>query len=64
MGPGTYFLRIILEGGRGDNMRKFTGSGGGSGGSGGDSDSDNDPIPESNSSTPQKSKELYFAVGR
>ena len=21
MGPGTYFLRIILEGGRGDNMR-------------------------------------------
>jgi hypothetical protein len=21
MGPGTYFLRVILEGGRGDNMR-------------------------------------------
>ena len=23
MGPGTYFLRIILEGGRGDNMRNI-----------------------------------------
>ena len=53
MGPGTYFLRVILEGGRGDNMRDIAsnkkknltsdnseGESGGEGGDGGESGGD------------------------